>query len=70
VAPGDVSALAHAIKTLFASPEVCARFGAAGRRRAEGEFGMSRMIEAYERLYTQMIAVSNRASPAAQEGVV
>jgi len=45
VAPEDPDALADAIETLVANPELARRMGAAGRRRAAQSFSVERMAE-------------------------
>lgn len=51
VAPGDLAAFAAAIEQLLGDREQCARFGAAGRLRAEALFGARahavRVVDAY-----------------------
>ena len=55
VAPeGDVAALAGALDTLLASPETCARMGAAARRRAEELFDAAKQAAALEALYDRV----------------
>jgi len=55
VPPRDLAALADAINTLLASPDLRARMGAAGRRRVEAEFTVGRMVERYEALYREVL---------------
>jgi glycogen(starch) synthase len=50
VEPGDATALAGAIVSLLADPERAARFGRAGRRRAESELGWDQHVDAYDAL--------------------
>jgi len=50
VAPADAGALADALSTLLAEPERRAAMGEAGRRRAESEFSVDRMLDATEAL--------------------
>ena len=51
VPAGDVAALARALEELLIDPGKRVAFGAAGRLRAEAEFTISHMADAYERLY-------------------
>ena len=48
---GDVPALSAALRAVLTDPARRAAFGAAGRRRAEAEFTIEHMTDAYERLY-------------------
>jgi len=54
VAPGEAAALAAGIRRLLENPRLAENFGAAGRRRAEAEFDLSRKvtekIAGYERV--------------------
>lgn len=45
---GDVAALAGTIESLLADPGRRARLGAAGRRRAESEFGWGEIVEGWD----------------------
>lgn len=56
VPPGDVPALARALRALVASPELAAAMGAAGRARAEREFGLARMLDRVEAVYEEAAA--------------
>ncbi len=47
--------LIHAIDTLLRDPEKMARFGQAGKERAEALFSLQGMINAHENLYSQVI---------------
>jgi glycosyltransferase involved in cell wall biosynthesis len=49
--PGDEGALCEALTQLLASAETRARLGAAARVRAQAQFSMERMTDAYETLY-------------------
>lgn len=51
VPPGDPEALAGALRGLLADPARRSAYAAAARRRAEGEFTVEAMVDAYERLY-------------------
>ena len=48
---GDAPALTRALRELLTDPARRAALGAAGRRRAEAEFTIEHMTDAYERLY-------------------
>lgn len=52
--PEHIDALAAALRTLAADPAMRARMGAAGRERAEKEFGIERLVKAYEGLYSEL----------------
>lgn len=54
--PEDIPALADAIRTLAADPALRGRMGAAGRERAEKEFGIERLLRSYEALYSELTA--------------
>ncbi len=60
VPPGDAAALAAAVSRLAADPGLARAMGAAGRAAVEREFGMGRMIAAYESLYEGLLARSPR----------
>jgi glycosyltransferase involved in cell wall biosynthesis len=51
VPPGDPAALAGALLTLLAEPELARRLGAAAQARALSLFAAPRMVEATERVY-------------------
>jgi glycosyltransferase involved in cell wall biosynthesis len=57
VPPGSVDALAEAIGGLLTDRERRTRLGAAARRRIETEFPLSRMIDGYERVLTDVAGV-------------
>src|SRR5262249_53670874 len=44
VPPRDASALAAALREAISQPELCARYGAAGRRMVESEFSLDAII--------------------------
>ena len=49
------NSLIHAIDDLLSNPEKMARFGQAGKERAEALFSLQGMINAHEDLYSQLI---------------
>jgi glycosyltransferase involved in cell wall biosynthesis len=51
VPPGDPVALADAVGALLRDPDAADALGRAGRRRAEAEFSVERMVERYRALY-------------------
>lgn len=55
VPPADPGALAQAINYLLANPELRTRFGAAGQRRAREHFSPTRMLDALERVYHEIM---------------
>jgi glycosyltransferase involved in cell wall biosynthesis len=55
VPPGDPGALARALAGLVADPELRARAGAAGRRRAEREFSLDACRQAHVELYRELV---------------
>jgi glycosyltransferase involved in cell wall biosynthesis len=56
VPPEDVDGLRGALHRLAADPGLRARMGAAGRERAEREFGVDRLVRSYEELYCELTA--------------
>jgi glycosyltransferase involved in cell wall biosynthesis len=62
VPPGDPAALADAIESLLADPDLCRRMGEAGRLRAHQMFTLDRMVEDTEKLYYSML-VGCRPAP-------
>lgn len=55
VPPSDPTALAAALEKLLSDPELRARVGAAGRKRACELFGVARYVGDFERLYDQLL---------------
>jgi glycogen(starch) synthase len=51
VEPGDVDALADAVRSLLLDPETADRIGERARKRALLRFGWQRCVEEYEQLY-------------------
>lgn len=56
VPPGDVTALASALRTVLVDPDARARLGDAALRRAQRQFTIATMADAYERLYHGPVA--------------
>jgi glycosyltransferase involved in cell wall biosynthesis len=56
VAPGDPTALADAVVRVLSSREEAESLGAAGRRRALSDFQESFVIDAFTRLYRELLA--------------
>lgn len=56
VPPRDHAALADAICTLLEDPDLAARLGEAGRRRAVACFSLARQTALLERIYDQVLA--------------
>jgi len=54
VPPRDVPALAAALREAIARPEVCARYGAAGRRMVEREFSLAAVIRDTLAVYEEL----------------
>ena len=51
---GDAVALANALETMLADPELAARMGRAGRARAEAHFTWPRIADQYFKIYRQV----------------
>ena len=60
VPPEDPAALAAAIATLLGDGALRSRLGAAGPARVEADFGAEGMVEAYEKLYREILAEAGR----------
>lgn len=56
VPPADPAALARAMRAILASPALARYYGAAGRRRAESEFSLARMIDRVEAVYAEALS--------------
>lgn len=61
----NAHALADALQALIDDPERRARFGLAGRRRVEEQFGIERVITQTMALYSRVLCVQQPASSAA-----
>jgi len=59
----DAAALARAVDRLLSDPRMAARFGEAGRRRAEERFSLGAMVRATESLYVDLIGAAAAAHP-------
>ncbi len=51
----DVVGMANALIALLQQPDLAARLGAAGRRRAAQNFNWDQYVDAHEQLYTTII---------------
>ncbi len=63
VPPGDVAALAAACRSILTDQRLAARFGAAGRARAEAVFAWPLQIERYRELFA---GLAGRREPIAR----
>jgi len=57
VPPRDVDALAGALRVAIAQPQLCARYGAAGRRMVEREFSLDAVIGETLAVYGELVAM-------------
>ena len=55
VPPADPAALAEAVRALLDDPARAARFGAAGRARAESTFSLGAHVDGVERVYDEVL---------------
>jgi glycosyltransferase involved in cell wall biosynthesis len=60
VPPGDVPALAHALRTLLADDELRARMGDFARTRALTTFGVQAMVDGTLAVYDEVLAAGGR----------
>ena len=63
VPPRDVPALAAALRTAIAQPDLCARYGAAGRRMVEREFSLDVVIRDTLAVYGELVAMPAMSAP-------
>ena len=56
VPPRDATALAEALREAIAQPELCARYGAAGRGIVEHEFSLDAVIRATMSVYDELVS--------------
>jgi glycosyltransferase involved in cell wall biosynthesis len=56
VPPRDSAALAAAIEQILTHPDRARSYGLAGRKRAEDEFSVTRMVDGYADLYMSMLS--------------
>ena len=61
VPPGDPESLSQALLDAADDPERCRRFGDAGRARIETELTLHRMVDAYQRLWADILGLSFEA---------
>ena len=61
VPEGDAEALAQALQALLEDPDAAARLGAAARATALRDYSRTRMNQAYEALFLQLVANRRRA---------
>ena len=64
VAEGDLGALAESLRRLIRDRALCRRMGAEGRRLAEAEFGVDRVVDQTLEIYRALRAAPETASPA------
>jgi glycosyltransferase involved in cell wall biosynthesis len=62
VQPGDVQGLSNAMATLLRNREARQSMGMAAARRARKNYDVSRMVQAYEELYEDLVDHSHRLS--------
>jgi glycosyltransferase involved in cell wall biosynthesis len=62
VQPGDVQGLSNAMATLLRNREARRSMGIAAARRARKNYDVSRMVQAYEELYEDLVDHSHRLS--------
>ncbi len=67
IAPRDPSGLAEAIHELAWNPALCARLGAAARKRATDLFGWDQCLNGYLQLYEDLLCCRITSAPAAFE---
>lgn len=60
VQPGDVQGLSNAMASLLGNPEARQSLGMAAARRARENFDVSTMVQAYERVYEDLVERSHR----------
>ncbi|HMC58899.1 MAG TPA: glycosyltransferase, partial [Candidatus Solibacter sp.] len=63
VPPGDAGALTGAMRFLMERPHERVAMAQASRRRAAAEFGLERMVRAYDELYRTRLAAIGGAHP-------
>jgi glycosyltransferase involved in cell wall biosynthesis len=69
VAPGDVTALARALRKLLLDRPLAARIGAAGRETVRARFAPDRVIPRLEELYADAGLAAPRALQPARRGI-
>ena len=63
VAEGDLDALTESLRRLIRDRALCRRMGAEGRRLAEAEFGVDRVVDQTLEIYRALRAAPEAASP-------
>jgi len=58
---GSPSSVVEAAESLLGDPELRRAMGARGRRRVEDEFSLTRMVEAHEGLYWNLLRAHHRS---------
>lgn len=58
VEPDDVDGFARKLSALLSDPDSRARMGAAGQRRALERFGLERLLERLDRVYSELLAAN------------
>jgi glycosyltransferase involved in cell wall biosynthesis len=62
---GDAAGFATHVRRLFNEPDLARSLGDAARKRAQERFGVTRMLDAYERLYEQITRRGDTPAPGA-----
>ncbi|MEP0848550.1 MAG: glycosyltransferase [Phycisphaerae bacterium] len=68
VEPGDVAALAQAVRALLDDPPRRAALGLRARQRVAAEFTVQRMVQRIERVYTELLTRSRQFRPGENPG--
>ncbi len=58
VEPGDPEEMSRAIRRYLDQPDLARQHGEAGRRRVEREFSLSEMVASYQRLYDELLGLT------------
>ena len=60
VTPGDIAALAEAIKRLLRDPSLRSRMGSAGRCKVEARYIPEKVVPLIEALYVDLLSIDSR----------